>query len=340
MAPAEVIEDVFVARMCAICRQRCLPQEPLQGLAVGRQPFGINLMSLIVTLREEGRLPIRSIQQYLQTVHQLKVSVGAIVETIHTVARLARPEVAGMVERIRGSPVVNADETGWRQDGVNGYVWTFSTPTERYFLRRGRGKGVVDEALGDSFDGVLVSDFYAAYNHYPGLKQRCWVHLLRDIDELTALYPDDTGLARWAGAVQQLYVRAKAYVAADGRLASRRQLALEKKLLALCHPFSNDQAAPQAKLCRRIERFIKELFVFVSHPDVPSENNAAERSLRHLVISRKISGGTRFEQGTDSKMTLASLFGAWGAKGLNPLSECRNLLASPQLLYVRNYLKI
>ena len=147
----------------------------------------------------------------------------------------------------------------------------------------------------------------------------------------SALYPDDTGLARWAGAVQQLYVRAKACVATDGRLASRRQLALEKQLLTLCRPFSNDQAAPQAKLCRRIERFIKELFVFVSHPDVPSENNAAEWSLRHLVISRKISGGTRSEQGTNSRMTLASLCGAWRAKGLNPLSECQDLLASPQL---------
>ena len=109
LAPAEVIEHVFVARMCAICRQRCLPQGLLQGLAVGRQRFGINLMSLIVTLREEGRLPIRSIQQYLQTVHQLKLSVGAIVETIHTVARLSRPAVAGMVERIRGSPVLSRD---------------------------------------------------------------------------------------------------------------------------------------------------------------------------------------------------------------------------------------
>ena len=86
---------------------------------------------------------------------------------------------------------------------------------------------------------------------------------------------------------------------------------LESQLLSLCRPFSNDEAAPQAKLCRRIERFIKELFVFVSHPDVPSENNAAERSLRHLVISRKISGGTRSEQGINSKMILASLFGTW-----------------------------
>ena len=72
--------------------------------------------------------------------------------------------------RVRASPLVHADETGWRQDGVNGYVWTFSAPTDRYFVRRGRGKAVVDEVLGESFEGVLVSDFYAAYNHYPGLK--------------------------------------------------------------------------------------------------------------------------------------------------------------------------
>ena len=73
-----------------------------------------------------------------------------------------------MLELVRGSKVVHADETGWRQDGANGYVWTFSTPTERYFLRWGRHKEVLDEVLDDSFGGVLVSDFYAAYDHYPG----------------------------------------------------------------------------------------------------------------------------------------------------------------------------
>ena len=341
LAPAEVIEQVFVARMCALCRKRRLPQDSLKRVAVGRQRMGINLVSLIVTLREEGRLPIRSIQRYLWTVHHLKLSVGAIVDTIHRVARQAQRTVDETLERIRGSPMVHADETGGREDGVNGYVWTFSTPTDRYFVRRGRDKGVVDEVLGESFDGVLVSDFYAAYNHYPGLKQRCWVHLLRDIHELKALYPEDTGLVRWAGAVRQLYDRARAYAEAGvqpasgyQRLVSANQLMLESQLLSLCHPFSNDEAAPQAKLCRRIERFIKELFVFVSHPDVPSENNAAERSLRHLVISRKISGGTRSEQGTNSKMTLASLLGTWRAKNLNPLSESRKLLVSHQLLYL------
>ncbi len=127
---------------------------------------------LTVTLREEARLPIRSIQRYLRKVHHLKLRVGSIVYAIHRVARKAERTVDETLERIRGSPVVHADETGRREDGVNGYVWTFSTPTERYFVRRGRGKKVVDEVLGESFDGVLVSDFYAAYNHYPGLKQR------------------------------------------------------------------------------------------------------------------------------------------------------------------------
>ena len=117
--------------------------------------------------------------------------------------------VAGILDRIRASPVVHADETGWRQGGAKGYVWTFSTPTERYYLRRGRGKTVVDEALSDAFSGVLVSDFYAAYHHYDGPKQRCWAHpcssqgqaLLRDIHDLRTLYPGDAPLARWADAV-------------------------------------------------------------------------------------------------------------------------------------------
>ena len=68
------------------------------------------------------------------------------------------------------------------------------------------------------------------------------------------------------------------------------------KLLAICRPFLSDPSAVQGKLCRRIERHIKELFVFVAEPDVPADNNPAERSLRHLVISRKVSGGTRSEQ--------------------------------------------
>jgi transposase len=330
VVPVQVTEHVIIARVCPICERRRVPKAQWDGVVAGQQRFGVNLVSLMVTLREEGRLPLRTIQWYLQTVHQLHLSVGGIVQVIHRAAQQAQPAVAQVLERIRASPVVHADETGWREDGANGYVWTFSTPTERYFLRRGRGKGAVDEVLDDSFSGVLVSDFYAAYNHYPGLKQRCWAHLLRDVHELKVGYPDDAGLSQWAEGVHQLYIGAKAWVSPQAQQGRRAQLRLEGKLSALCRPFLKDPLAFQGKLCRRIERFIKELFVFVAHPDVPSDNNAAERSLRHLVTSRKISGGTRSPQGTSSKMALATLFGTWRARGLNPLLQCRQLLSSPQ----------
>ena len=329
--PVQITEHAYIARTCPRCQHCCVPPAQLDGVVMGRQRLGINVISLIAALREEARLPFRTIQWYLGAVHGLHLSLGAIVDATQRVARQAQAVMADIVERIRGSPVVHADETGWREGGHNGYLWTFSTPTQRYFLRRGRGKAVVDEVLGEEFAGVLVSDFYAAYHHYDGPKQRCWAHLLRDIHDVRALYPDDTPLVQWADAVHQLYRQAKACTHPQQKRRRAAQLAMERQLLTICQPFSDDSSAVQAKLCRRIERHIKELFVFVAEPEVPPDNNAAERSLRHLVVSRKVSGGTRSERGSNSKMTLASLFGTWRAQGLNPLDACRQLLTSPQV---------
>ena len=83
----------------------------------------------------------------------------------------------------------------------------------------------------------------------------------------------------------------------------------------------DDPLAVQCKECRRFDRYVTELFVFVAVPGVPSENNAAERSLRHVVSTRKISGGTRSEQGTNSFMALASVFGTCRTRELNPLVQ-------------------
>ena len=167
-------------------------------------------------------------------------------------------------------------------------------------------------------------------------KQRCWAHLLRDIHDLVALYPKDTALRtpRWPSgprAVHQLCVEARSFTHPQAQRRRTAQLAWERQLLVICQPFLADPLALPGRLCRRIERHIKELFLFVAELDVPSDNNPAERSLRHLVISRKVSGGTRSERGTESKMTLASIFGTWRARGLNPLAACRQLLTSPQI---------
>jgi hypothetical protein len=330
LAPVQVIEHQYVARTCPLCQTRHVPPAELDGVVLGeRHRLGIGLVSLITTLREEGRLPFQTIQWYLATVHRLDLSLGEIVDVIHRVAQRANASVAAIRTTLQASPVVHGDETGWREKGGNGYAWTFSTPTERYFVRRGRGKEVVDEVLGPSFAGTLVSDFYAAYHHYPGVHQRCWAHLLRDLHDLKDVYPTDASLADWATAVRKVYDEAMAFHHPDEPIRLAKQHELEERLLAACRPFVADPLAVQAKLCRRIERHLQELFVFVGDPRVPATNNLAERSLRHLVTSRKISGGTQSKKGTASKMQLASLFGTWRARGLNPLHECRRLLHPP-----------
>ena len=140
VAPVQVTEHVYIARTCPACQRRCTPPAGLDGVVLGRQRLGVNVLSLVATLREEARMPFRTIQRYLDTVHQLRVSEGAIVGAIRQTAQKAQPMVADILDRVRASPVVHADETGWRQSGANGYVWTFSTPTERYFPAAGPGQ--------------------------------------------------------------------------------------------------------------------------------------------------------------------------------------------------------
>jgi transposase len=265
-------------------------------------------------------------------VHGLTLSVGAIVAAGATLATRAAPLIAQLHADLRASPVVHADETGWRENGHNGYAWTFSTETARVFVHGGRERAVLEGAIGADYAGVLVSDFYAVYTSYEGSHQYCWAHLLRDVDAVTGQHPEDAALRGWAEAIHALYRRAKAD-AADGDSAHRRRRrqAYEAELGALCAPYLGDEAAAQRVLCERIAKHLSALFLFVEHPAVPPTNNAAERSLRHLVTARKISGGTRSAAGTATKMTLATLFGTWRARGLNPLVACRALMAESQL---------
>jgi len=340
-APVRVIEHVYLARRCPnpTCRARVTPPQASAaelGVASERDRLGVGLVSLIAALRAAARLPVNLIQWYLEAIHGLEVSVGAIVGALQRVAERGAGAVEAIQAAIRGSPVVQADETGLREDGVNGYLWSFSTPTERYFVRGGRNKEVVDEVLGPTFTGVLVTDFYAASDHYDGPHQRCWAHLLREIHALGERHPAAAGLRAWADQVQAIYERARRVTGSDAaRRRAQRQCAAD--LLAACQPHLAADAAtvPQAVLCRRIARYLPELFMFVGDPAVPTTNNAAERSVRPVVIERKSSGGTRSPAGTTTFTRLATLFDTWRARGLDPLAACRRLLlAQPQALSV------
>ncbi len=335
--PATITAHVYLERCCPGCGKRWTPAVALDGQVLGQSRLGVGLVSLIATLRSAWRLPVRSIQQALSSLHGLDLSTGAIHGALEQVACAGQRQVDATLAAIRASPVVHADETGWRENGHNRYLWTFSTPTQAYYVLGSRAKGMVDAVLGPDFSGVLVSDFYAAYDHYDGLQQKCWVHLLRDVHALERQHPADERLGAWAEAVHRIYTDAVAEAAAlTGRGAGEderraRRWASEQRLWALCAPFAKDETAPQAVLCRRIDKYRHALFTFVREAGVPAHNNAAERSVRHEVISRKISGGTRSPHGTQVRTTLATLFGTWRLQGLEPYAACRALLASPQV---------
>jgi hypothetical protein len=332
--PVEVVEHVIWARRCAGCRRVVRPRVDLSDVVAGQQRLSARVVSLIATLREVGRLPVRTIQWVLATVHGLQLSAGAIVAASARVATAGAATLTAIRDQVRASPAVAMDETGWRENGGNGYVWTAATPTARYFVHGRRTGAMVDTILGDQFAGAIGCDFYAAYHHYPGAKQRCWAHLLRELHDLTVTYPGDAALARWKRGVLRLYRAAVRAPTLDHRTAhaqvQARQTA-EACLAALCQPVADDPTAVHAKLCRRILRHLSELFVFVAEPDVPPTNNLAERSLRPLVTARKISGGTRSPAGTATKMATASLFGTWQLQGHNPLRACQALLLAPSL---------
>jgi len=321
VVPAVVTEHLFLERCCPHCRTRHTPAVDLGETVVGKQRFGVALVSLIATLREEARLPIATIRWYLQTFHALSVSVGAIVGALRQVARAAAATVESIREEIRGSPVAHGDETGWREDGVNGYVWVFCTPVAQYFARGSRAGAMVETVLGEEFAGVLVSDFYVGYQHYPGVKQKCWAHLLRDVHDLRVAHPDDAEVQAWAVAIHEVYRRAVAWKGAhaeDGAARQQAETVFMRELRAVYAPYT-EARTPQRVLSQRMAKHLHELFVFVRERDVPPDNNEAERALRHLVTSRKISGGTRSTVGSATKMTLASLFGTWRRDGHQPL---------------------
>jgi hypothetical protein len=204
VVPVTVTEHVSLERQCSCCRRRWVPPAEVDGLVDGQHRLGVGLVSLIATLREELRLPIEHIQWYLAIRHGLALSVGAIVGALHRVAARGQAVVEQIVARIRASPVVHADETGWREDGVNGYAWTISTPTERSFVRGRRERAVLAAALGNAFGGILVSDFSVADTTYDRRYQYCWPPRLRDIHDLRVAHPRDAGVRGWAEAVHAL----------------------------------------------------------------------------------------------------------------------------------------
>lgn len=332
--PLEVVEHRVIKRFCPHCQRWHSPKLDLRGQVLGQGRIGVRVATLIGYLRNSLRLPLRRIQAYLSTLHQLQLSAGEIVELLHRLRRRLQGDITSLKEQARASPILHGDETSWRENGQTGYIWAFSTPGEdavrHYEYDHSRGQAVLKRILEGKFKGHLVSDFYCGYNDYAGKKQRCWVHLLRDLHSLKDNHPQQAEVQAWAQAVRACYDDAQAWLAGtkQPKLAEReaQYVELSSRTHALGVEYAKAYQHACCALAKRLLRHEDELFQFVLIEGLSADNNLAERSVRPLVVIRKISGGTRSEEGTKTRMALASLFETWQARKLNPFDECFKLL--------------
>ena len=236
--PVRIVEHRIIRRKCGVCGTQCTPKVDLSAEVLGKARVGVRLMSFIAYLHTVCRVPLRTIKGHLKLIYGLDLGLGELSELLHAVSKAAEPEYVYLLDEIRGSPVVNADETGWREDGINGYIWSFSTPELRYFVyRKSRSGEVAKEVLGEDFDGVVVSDFYCGYSVLLTRHQRCWVHFYRDLKKLVEAYPSEVSVGEWVDKVLSIYNQAKEFSSDNERVRIRQREIFEQVLLEVASPY-------------------------------------------------------------------------------------------------------
>lgn len=337
-APVAVVEHQILQRYCPVCQAHKTPRVSFAGQVLGQSRIGVRLASLIGTLRSSCRLPVGQIRRLLAQVYGLHLSQGGLQDILARLRRELVPVQVAIRAQARASPVPHMDETGWRQNGQNGYLWVQATDgptaTRLYTYHASRSGQVARDLLGD-FGGVLSTDFYAAYDQYPGPKQRCWAHLLRDAHKLGADHPDRPDVQAWVRALKTLFAGARALDLTGCTPRERARVArnLERRLRLLARCYRKTEGHPAQVLATRLHRYESELFEFLRTPGLSPTNNLAERAVRPQVVARKTSGGSRSDAGSAIRCDLATVFGTWVARGLNPFATCVEALqtALPQV---------
>ena len=243
--------------------------------------IGVKTLGYILYARYRLRLPLGKIRESLNDLYNFKISEGEIVEKLKESKELFGKDYEAIRVLIQEAKAVYADETGWRMDGQNWFLWVFVTERGiRYIIEDTRGGGIPEKALGEKEDRVIISDGYAAYQNLPGDKQQCWVHLLRKAKLCSPfLYEDLTLLYK------------KLLLELEKPLAHRDKEKLQKRFSVLITKSYQEPMAKKAQ--ERMKRHEKVLFTCLKYDNILPENNTAERAIRPQVVMRKIFGGSR-----------------------------------------------
>src|SRR5215204_5382637 len=292
-----------------------------------RRTFGPGVEALLSYFHERHHVGYERLVEVCRDVFGLAISQGGVENALHRWVERARPTYAAIREQVRGSPVINSDETGARVAGRTQWQWVFQTPDASYHvLAPSRGGEVIDAFLAGAEPAVWGSDLWvpqiltAAGEH-----QTCLSHQERD---LTFAVDADTGEARlWAIELRHVFGRAIRLHHERDQVTpatfARRRLPIEN---ATDRPVFDRYVTPKTEAARLQQRYRAHrdsLYVFLHRDDVEPTNNSSERDLRPSVIHRKVSGGFRSDRGAEASAIRSSILATARKQGQDLLDAFR-----------------
>ncbi len=300
---------------CTQCDKQVSSHHPLQvSTATGAAGthLGPRALGLAATLNKELKLTMRKSTQVLNQLLGLTLSPGGLSQALDRIAHQLTDDYTQTLETLRQSEVIHTDETGWWIGGGGYTLWVYTNQDSTYYqVVDSRNRATAEAILGDTFNGVLVSDCLSIYDGIEGVQQKCYAHHLK---ALSIALKHEAG----KGSAYLLELRALLHTALllktlqdslpdDQRKTLRLSLeARFEQLLSEPRP-TDEQGQQEEKVRNRLRKQQDHLFTFLDYPGVDATNNLAERQLRPAVISRKLSCGNKTLNGANTWAILASL---------------------------------
>jgi hypothetical protein len=331
-AEPKVTEETMNGYWCSNCKKIVYPKSQN---AMPNSTLGLHMLILTAWLHYWVGMSVRNVVRLLSAFWGFNVSPGGLTQAWNNLAAALKPVYDDIGERVKNAAVLHADETGWRISGITHWLWGFVTDKWCYFMiDKSRGSPVVKRAIGNFFQGVLICDFWGAYNKICALaKQRCFYHLLTELEKVDKSNKSSgwktfrKKLVRLVMDAIRLDERKKTF-SAD--LFARRKAKLYSRL-DLLNEFPREDKDVN-RLVKRLIRHRNELFTFLEYEGVSPYNNHAERQMRTPVKTRKISQQNRSDRGAEAHAILMSLFSSAELQGLNPIekvsADIKNMLST------------
>jgi len=289
-------------------------------LALPGADMGLNATVLVCYLWVALCLPYTKIREYLGTFFKLSISTSGLSRHVIRVAGIMKDVHTEILNGLKDSPILHADETGWRVRGSPWWLWVFGTPDTAYFtVDKTRGSTVVRRVLGEIFLGVLVVDGWSAYLYLLCKQQSCLSHLLRKVRKFRDAFPHLTDIVKFYLKLRHIIRDGERLQKNRGQLGEvvfKRRLKRLKKRLADLLKWPNPDSVLE-EVIAKVKRQQPRILTFVEHRGVPSHNNYAEYLIRIGVLKRKISGGSVSAEGAEAYAALLSIYVTCKLRGIS-----------------------